>query len=157
MRQTKKERQEKIKEIIQTKAIATQYDLLHELQALGFELTQATVSRDMKELALIKKIQEDGRWAYCLPPKQPNKEKQRLIHLLHQCYRFYRQQKEMLVIYTLPGSSPALGSLIMEIYDAFLFTVLTNDDHLLIIAKDEACAQQVLADLLSFQEEEVRT
>lgn len=152
MKVTKKERQSLIQEIVQTGKIRTQQDLLDELTKREYRFTQATISRDMRELGIIKKINAEGCWVYHLPPKKPDAGKIRLVHLLNQCFRSYRRQKEMVVIYTLPGSSPALGNLILEVYQEELFTVMTNDDHLLIIAKDEEKAIYIIEELISFQE-----
>ena len=60
----KTRRHAKILEIIQNEAVDTQEDLLVRLRAEGFSVTQATVSRDIKELRLIKTLREDGRYHY---------------------------------------------------------------------------------------------
>jgi len=61
--QMKNKRHEKILEIVKTKEIATQGDLVNELQRHGFEVTQATISRDIKELRLIK-LQTENTYKY---------------------------------------------------------------------------------------------
>ena len=60
-------RQEAIKNIIKNQAIETQSDLAEALKKAGFNVTQATVSRDIKEMMLIKIPGEDGRYKYSFP------------------------------------------------------------------------------------------
>ena len=74
---TKKERLDAICRIIQTKAICNQEELLKELEASGFQVTQATLSRDIKQLKVAKVHDANGDYVYCLPDYsaliQPNK------------------------------------------------------------------------------------
>ena len=66
----KRFRYNKIKEIIQSKAIETQEELAQALVEEGITVTQATVSRDIKELMLIKVPTGDGRYRYALSPEE---------------------------------------------------------------------------------------
>lgn len=74
---TKKERLDAICRIIQTKAICNQEELLKELETSGFQVTQATLSRDIKQLKVAKVHDANGDYVYCLPDYsaliQPNK------------------------------------------------------------------------------------
>lgn len=63
----KRERQDFLKEIIEHKQVATQDELLYYLQKEGYFVTQSTISRDMKELGVIKTRGEDGELYYTLP------------------------------------------------------------------------------------------
>jgi transcriptional regulator of arginine metabolism len=60
----KQSRHKKILELIKEKGIGTQEDLLKFLKAVGFDVTQATVSRDIKELRLVKTLSENGEYIY---------------------------------------------------------------------------------------------
>ena len=66
----KSRRHRKILEIIQEKQIATQEELANELKTAGFNVTQATVSRDIKELALIKVSYDGEQYRYAEPTRQ---------------------------------------------------------------------------------------
>ena len=66
----KPNRQAKILELIESKDIETQEQLLQELEACGFATTQATISRDIKELRIIKELGENGSYRYSAVPKQ---------------------------------------------------------------------------------------
>lgn len=137
MKATKKERQTFILNVIEQKVISTQQKLVDELEDAGFQVTQATISRDIRELKLTKMMTEEGVVCYHQPTKIMTFETRRLAKLLHQCYKYSEQQDKMMVIYTLAGSAPALSTLIMNVYRKDLFTVMSNDDHLLVIAKTE--------------------
>ena len=65
----KNKRQEKIKELIRDNVIATQEDLQLSLEALGFKVTQSTVSRDIKELRIVKAQDKDGIYRYLIATK----------------------------------------------------------------------------------------
>lgn len=68
----KARRQTKILELIKDKRIETQEELLNELRGQGFNVTQATVSRDIKELRLIKIPAGDGNYKYAIAPQKSN-------------------------------------------------------------------------------------
>ena len=61
----KSKRHSKIIEIIKSTAIETQEELAEELKKAGFDVTQATVSRDIKNLKLVKKQDNKGHYRYC--------------------------------------------------------------------------------------------
>ena len=74
----KGQRHVKIREIITNHEIETQDELVEALRAAGFHVTQATVSRDIKELHLIKVPLDDGRYKYSMPADQRFNPMQRL-------------------------------------------------------------------------------
>ena len=68
----KKRRQEAILEIIEKYDLSTQDELLQKLRDSGFDATQATVSRDIKELRLVKTMGANGQYKYCLLYTSPS-------------------------------------------------------------------------------------
>ena len=68
----KTKRHSKILELISEKDIATQEDLLVYLRESGFDVTQATVSRDIKELRIVKQSSATGEYKYCIPANNPD-------------------------------------------------------------------------------------
>ena len=68
----KSKRHAKILELIEAKELETQDELAGELRRSGFEVTQATVSRDIKELSLVKSVTEDGKYKYTTSRKKQN-------------------------------------------------------------------------------------
>jgi transcriptional regulator of arginine metabolism len=70
----KKRRQAKILEIINSNAVETQEELQEKLKAEGFDVTQATISRDIKELRLVKELSDNGRYIYSVGSKQSSED-----------------------------------------------------------------------------------
>ena len=83
----KRFRYTKIKEIVQSRPIETQEELAKALQEEGIEVTQATVSRDIKELMLIKVPTSDGHYRYALSPEQ------NMLMSKSRMARFYRARR----------------------------------------------------------------
>ena len=81
----KGQRHIKIRDIITNNDIETQDDLVDELKNAGFNVTQATVSRDIKELHLVKVPLMDGRYKYSLPADQRFNPFQKLKRILDRC------------------------------------------------------------------------
>ncbi|HOA98326.1 MAG TPA: arginine repressor, partial [Acetivibrio saccincola] len=79
-------RQAKILEIIENEVIETQDELADRLKEAGMDVTQATISRDIKELRLIKVLTPDGRYRYATISKEGNIHSDRLITIFSKSY-----------------------------------------------------------------------
>lgn len=139
----KEERQAFILEVITEHMVTNQKQLLNLINDAGFHATQATISRDIKELSLIKKKNSDGHLCYHPPIQVMDKQMKRLAKLLHQSYKYCDNQEKMLVLYTKAGSAPAISTLLFNIYSEDVFTIMSNDDHLLIIGRSEAAMLKI--------------
>ena len=110
----KKNRQEAIIELIQKYPIETQEELLSRLNQIGFKTTQATISRDIRELALIKKPDADGKQIYCLID-QEDETSRKYQRILAEAIVSMELAENMLVVKTVSGmamaSAAALDSL----------------------------------------------
>ena len=110
----KKNRQEAIIELIQQYPIETQEELLSRLNQIGFKTTQATISRDIRELALIKKPDADGKQIYCLID-QEDETSRKYQRILAEAIISMELAENMLVVKTVSGmamaSAAALDSL----------------------------------------------
>lgn len=146
MKLTKEERHEHILSLIKSEPILTQQDLVSRLREKGIEITQATASRDIAELKLVK-VNIEGVTCYQKPKRDATHAFKRLSKLLIQSYRSMSIQENMIVLYTLPGSAPAVSNLVNEVFFEDLFTVMSNDDHLLLIAKSNEGAQEIYQEL----------
>ncbi len=105
MRMTKGQRHIKIRELIGKKEIETQDDLVEELENAGFNVTQATVSRDIKELHLVKVPLSDGRYKYSLPADQRFNPLQKLKRSLTDSFVGIDYSQNLIVMKTLPGNA----------------------------------------------------
>ncbi len=133
----KGQRHIKIREIITNLDIETQDELVETLKNEGFNVTQATVSRDIKELHLVKVPTLDGRYKYSLPADQRFNPLQKLKRTLIDAFIRIDQAGHLLVMKTLPGNANAIGALIDNLdWDEILGT-LCGDDTILIICSTE--------------------
>ena len=135
IRMNKGQRHIKIRELIASKDIETQDELVDRLKNAGFNVTQATVSRDIKELHLVKVPLIDGRYKYSLPADQRFNPLQKLKRSLMDAFIRIDQAGHLLVMKTLPGNANAIGALIDNLdWDDILGTIC-GDDTILIICR----------------------
>lgn len=134
----KGQRHIKIREIIANNDIETQDDLVDELKNAGFNVTQATVSRDIKELHLVKVPLMDGRYKYSLPADQRFNPLQKLKRMLIDAFVRIDSASNLLVMKTLPGNAQAIGALIDNLdWDEILGTICGDDTCLIICRTQE--------------------
>ncbi|WP_062198491.1 transcriptional regulator AhrC/ArgR [Massilibacterium senegalense] len=139
----KGQRHIKIREIISNFDIETQDELVARLKEAGYNVTQATVSRDIKELHLVKVPMIDGRYKYSLPSDQRFNPLQKLKRALMDAFVHIDQAKNLLVMKTLPGNANAIGALIDNLdWDEVLGTIC-GDDTILIICREEETTEAV--------------
>lgn len=142
-------RQYKIKELITKNTIETQEELVDALREAGLQVTQATVSRDMKELMLIKVPAGDGRYKYSLPQDQQrqnpiNKLKRALIdHFTHIDFT-----ENLVVMKCLPGTANAIGALIDNMEWPEVMGTICGDDTILIICRTKEKSGELVEKLL---------
>ena len=101
----KSKRQEKILELIETHDIDTQEELAELLRKAGFVATQATVSRDIKELRLIKVLTGEGRYKYATVEKAESDLQERFIRLFGNCVVSITSAGNLIVVKTMAGSA----------------------------------------------------
>ncbi|MEG2708586.1 MAG: ArgR family transcriptional regulator [Vagococcus sp.] len=135
----KKERQRWISKIIKENDVIKQEDLVALLIENNIPVTQATVSRDIKEMKLIKVLNDNHVYRYSLP-QNDNSEETRLEKLLTKSFVRMERMDNLLSVVVKPGSGFALGGLIETVYPEYLFTVMSNDDKVLIITREDAGA-----------------
>ncbi|MCA1030677.1 transcriptional regulator ArgR [Bacillus timonensis] len=134
----KGQRHIKIREIITANEIETQDELVDMLRGAGFNVTQATVSRDIKELHLVKVPMMDGRYKYSLPADQRFNPLQKLKRALMDAFVKMDAAGHMLVMKTLPGNANAIGALIDNLdWDEILGTICGDDTCLIICRTPE--------------------
>lgn len=132
---TKGQRHIKIRELIGTKEIETQDELVEQLRNEGFNVTQATVSRDIKELHLVKVPLPDGRYKYSLPADQRFNPLQKLKRALTDSFVGIDYSQNLLVMKTLPGNAQAVGALIDHLDWEEIMGTICGDDTCLIICR----------------------
>lgn len=138
----KDKRQDKILELIVSKTICTQEELLSELEKAGFSVTQATVSRDMKELALIKERDKDGAYHYITGAKKAiDKANQRLGTIFHKSILNVGHAGNMASIKCRQGMASAACAILDSMkWDGVVGTLAGDDTIFVLMRSDEDAA-----------------
>ena len=105
-------RQSKILEIISTKEIETQDELVAQLKSANFDITQATISRDIKELGLIKVLGSEGRYKYALVDSGEQGVSNKNVNLFKMCVISVKAVNNVCVIKTVKQFALGVCSLI---------------------------------------------
>src|SRR5690625_212008 len=134
---SKIQRHIKIRELITEQEIETQEELVLELKRLGFNVTQATVSRDIKELHLVKVPTADKKYIYSLPADQRFNPIDKLKRLILDAFVKIDHTSHFIVLKTLPGNAQAVGALIDNIDWEEIMGTICGDDNCLIICRSE--------------------
>ncbi|MFD0048449.1 transcriptional regulator AhrC/ArgR [Actinomycetes bacterium NPDC127524] len=144
----KGQRHIKIREIIANNDIDTQDELVDELKSAGFNVTQATVSRDIKELHLVKVPLMDGRYKYSLPADQRFNPLQKLRRMLIDAFVRIDSAGNLLVMKTLPGNAQAIGALMDNLDWEEILGTICGDDTCLIICRTPEDAEVISSKFL---------
>lgn len=137
----KARRQMKILEIIREQVIETQEDLARQLSAHGIEVTQATVSRDIKELQLLKIPSGDGKYRYGLPSGQPPAaQAERMRRIVRECVTRIDWAENIVVIRSLPGTGAAVGEALDSLKWAEIVGTVAGDNTVIVIIRNREAA-----------------
>ncbi|CAM3589800.1 transcriptional regulator AhrC/ArgR [Marinicrinis lubricantis] len=146
----KGQRHIKIKEIISSKEVETQDELVESLRNAGFRVTQATVSRDIKELHLIKVPTNSGKYKYSLPMDQRFNPLQKLKRTLADHFISVDYADHLVVLKSLPGTANAIAALIDHLEWEEILGTISGDDTLLIICRNKKQSEHVVQQIISF-------
>ena len=137
----KTQRQAKIMEIISTKDIETQEQLLQSLQEAGYTSTQATISRDIKELRIVKELTSMGTYRYTTAQGDVTSSfSSRLNTIFRECVTGLDYAQNIVVIHTLPGLASAAGSAIDAMDLSVILGCLAGDDTVMVVMRDNNAA-----------------
>ncbi|WP_309270752.1 transcriptional regulator AhrC/ArgR [Paenibacillus sp.] len=131
----KGQRHIKIREIITHQDIETQDELVEALRDSGFQVTQATVSRDIKELLLIKVPMDDGRYKYSLPTDQRYNPVQKLKRALVDNFVHIDYTNNLVIMKCLPGTANAIAVLLDNMEWNQIMGTICGDDTILMICR----------------------
>lgn len=134
----KKDRLSKIIDIVKTTVIETQDDLTKELKKAGYDATQATISRDMQHLRLIK-VKKDGKYRYAVMEKMDG-EKEKYQRVLKEGYKSHEVAKNIIVIKTLSGMANAVAAAIDGMDIGGVAGTIAGDDTIFIATTDDNVA-----------------
>ncbi|HUX46659.1 MAG TPA: arginine repressor [Desulfosporosinus sp.] len=141
----KARRQMKVQEIITKEIIRTQEDLADKLHLSGFDVTQATVSRDIKEMGLIKVPSADDDYRYAVPHDvHPTNLQDRLKRLLREAVVSINDTENLVVIRTIPGNAHALAAVLDNCKWEEVIGTVAGDDTILMVIKPKESVSGVL-------------
>ncbi len=141
-------RQAIIKEIVARSQVETQEELTAMLRRQHIQVTQATVSRDVKELMLVKVPAGDGRYCYALPQEPAAAlSPDRVTRLLRDSVVGLADSENLIVVKTLPGTANAVASVLDGLRWPEIIGTVAGDDSILVVVKPRAAVPRVLEKL----------
>lgn len=133
-----------IREILNGERISTQEELCEELRNRGYDVTQATVSRDIKELSLIK-IPDDKGYHYAWPDtRSPKSSTARMKRIFQESVVHFDHSENIVVIKTVPGAAQSIASLIDAIENNHILGTVAGDDTIFMVVKPIEAIEDVL-------------
>ena len=146
----KSQRQAKILEIIANRNVETQEQLLAALQKEGFRGTQATISRDIKELRIVKELTSLGTYRYTTSASEMGGSfSTRLNTIFRECVIGFDYAQNIIVIRTLPGLASAAGSAIDAMNMSLVVGTLAGDDTVMVVMRDNNAAAAFCGEIRS--------
>lgn len=131
----KARRQALIREIIEAQSVKTQEELAQALRERGMVVTQATVSRDIKDMHLLKVLEEDGSYRYATMDKEEQGTSDRLIRMLSDSVIDLTSANNLIVIRTLSGSAHVAGEAIDSLKWPEVIGTIAGDNTILVIVR----------------------
>ena len=128
-------------EIISTTNVETQEQLLSALQEAGFTSTQATISRDIKELRIVKELTSFGTYRYTTAVREvPVTFSGRLNTIFRECVTNFDYAQNIVVIHTMPGLANAAASALDSMNMGVVVGTIAGDDTVFVVMRDTNAA-----------------
>jgi len=141
-------RQRKLIEVISSAKVETQEELANSLRELGFIITQATISRDIKELGLVKVPDSAGSYHYALPQEiKISNSRDRLRRLFIDNVVRLDFSENLIVVHTLSGTAHAVAASLDRIEWPNVIGTVAGDDTILIVVKPKAAVEKVMREM----------
>jgi len=138
-------RHTKILDLIENYEVETQEELAQRLKECGFNVTQATVSRDIKELRLIKVLTKEGSYKYATIKHQESGISDRFIKLFRDAVINVDHAANMVVIKTLNGSANAAAEALDRLDNKDVVGSLAGDDTIFVLVRSEEKVPEIIA------------
>ena len=140
----KAKRHDMISKLIASENIETQEELAGKLRDHGFSVTQATVSRDIKELRLLKVLAEGGKYKYATVERAEKGMSDRFIRILSESVMSIETTGNLIVIKTISASAPAAAEAIDSMKWPEILGTISGDNTILLIARSESSVENIL-------------
>jgi transcriptional regulator of arginine metabolism len=139
MSDSKERRQLAIAELIRSQPLGSQEELADRLGALGFAVTQATVSRDLEQLGALK-VRRDGQLSYVLPEEVRNAQPSRLVSVFREWVRSVEAAANLVVVKTPPGSAHLVGVVLDQSDYGEIVGTICGDDTIFVACRTSSDA-----------------
>ena len=139
----KKKRLDKIIEIISQYDVETQDDLIAYLRDAGYEVTQATVSRDIRELKLSKVMTGKGGYRYVRSVSEGDVKGLHISHALSDAIVKVASAENIVVLHTFPGMAQAIALEVDNLRHSHILGSVAGDDTIIIVVSDKSSAGQI--------------
>ncbi|RKM63453.1 arginine repressor [Butyrivibrio sp. XB500-5] len=149
----KNKRHDKIIEIIASHVVETQDQLAMYLRQAGFDVTQATISRDIRKMKLTKQVTEDGRQKYVYTTADSSAMQEKYVSVLKAGFVSMDVAQNILVIKTVSGMAMALATAIDALKFKEIVGCIAGDDTIMIAIKTNEDAQKVMDTLHDMMQE----
>lgn len=143
-------RHAKILEIIANKEIETQEELCAELNAMNYVVTQATISRDIRDLRLFKVAGVEKKYRYAYINENESNVSPKLRSLFRDCVLSVRAAQNLVVIKTLTGNGANAGAVVDKLNHEEIVGSVAGDDTLLVVCEDNQAAASVVNKINEF-------
>ena len=143
-------RHAKILEIISTKEIETQEELCAELNARNLVVTQATISRDIRDLHLFKVAGIEKKYRYAYINDGESEISPKMKNLFRECVISVKAAKNLVVVKTLAGNGANAGAVVDKLNYGEIVGSVAGDDTLLIVCEDDERAKTVVEKINGF-------
>ena len=148
MQMPKRDRQRLIESVVSRKRVGTQFELLDALAEVGCAVTQATISRDIRELGLEKTHDPLGRPRYVLPDAVRRTDPEEVLNtILGQFGRRASAAGNIVVLQSELGSAPAIARALDQVEHARIVGTLAGDDTVLVVTPKERDARSLAREL----------
>ena len=137
-------RHEKILEIIASSSIETQDELLARLSQAGYKVTQATISRDIKDLRLVKTLGNDGKYRYSASHSNSADIRSNFLQLFSTSVLTIDRAQNIVVVKTLSGMANAVCAALDSIGNSNIVGTLAGDDTIFIACRSDESAAELL-------------
>jgi transcriptional regulator of arginine metabolism len=143
----KRQRQQILRKVLRDRSVASQRELVDALAAAGCEVTQATISRDLRELGLQKGRDAVGRIRYVFVPASEERPDPPTAcsRMLKEFGRGTQTAQNLLVVRCDPGAAPGIGRVIDELDHVAILGCVAGDDTVIVVCKDTKSADAVCA------------
>ncbi|NUT00501.1 MAG: arginine repressor [Sphingomonas sp.] len=146
MSELKERRQKAVADLIRSQSLSSQEEVASRLSQLGFDVTQATVSRDLEQLGALK-VRRDGRISYALPDQLPANGPSRLASVFRDWVRSVDVAATIVVLKTPPGSAHLVGVALDEAAVPEIVGTICGDDTIFAACRSGQEAEALAARL----------